>query len=96
MARGCRPRSTGSDPWCRCGRSTPGRSPKYCHFECGITWLNAVNDQVAGIEQVSRAEFALLGQVGQGPLGGGRLALCPRAASTEAFAAALLEWSLLA
>ncbi|WP_436841840.1 Tn3 family transposase [Streptomyces syringium] len=29
-----------------------GASPKYYHFKRGITWLNAVNDQVAGIEQM--------------------------------------------
>lgn len=27
-------------------------SPKYFGFKCGITWLNAVNDQVAGIGQM--------------------------------------------
>ncbi|MFF8382536.1 Tn3 family transposase [Streptomyces kanasensis] len=27
-------------------------SPKYCGFKRGITWLNAVNDQVAGIGQM--------------------------------------------
>jgi TnpA family transposase len=29
-----------------------GPSPKYYHFKRGITWLNAVNDQVAGIGQM--------------------------------------------
>ncbi len=29
-----------------------GASPKYYHFKRGITWLNAVNDQVAGIGQM--------------------------------------------
>jgi TnpA family transposase len=29
-----------------------GPSPKYYHFRRGITWLNAVNDQVAGIGQM--------------------------------------------
>lgn len=29
-----------------------GPSPKYYHFKPGITWLNAVNDQVAGIGQM--------------------------------------------
>jgi TnpA family transposase len=29
-----------------------GPSPKYYHFKRGITWLNAVNDQVSGIGQM--------------------------------------------
>jgi TnpA family transposase len=29
-----------------------GPSPRYYHFKRGITWLNAVNDQVAGIGQM--------------------------------------------
>lgn len=29
-----------------------GPSPKYYHFKRGMTWLNAVNDQVAGIGQM--------------------------------------------
>ncbi|MEV4166430.1 Tn3 family transposase [Nonomuraea dietziae] len=29
-----------------------GPSPKYCHFKRGITWLNAINDQVSGIGQM--------------------------------------------
>ncbi|MYR58226.1 Tn3 family transposase, partial [Streptomyces sp. SID625] len=29
-----------------------GASPKYYHSKRGITWLNAVNDQVAGIGQM--------------------------------------------
>ena len=29
-----------------------GPPPKYYHFKRGITWLNAVNDQVAGIGQM--------------------------------------------
>lgn len=29
-----------------------GPSPKYFHFKRGITWLNAINDQVSGIGQM--------------------------------------------
>ncbi|GAA3690807.1 hypothetical protein GCM10022224_065330 [Nonomuraea antimicrobica] len=29
-----------------------GASPKYFHFKRGITWLNAINDQVSGIGQM--------------------------------------------
>jgi TnpA family transposase len=34
------------------GTINAGPSPKYYHFKRGITWLNAVNDQVAGIGQM--------------------------------------------
>ncbi|MET9826092.1 MULTISPECIES: Tn3 family transposase [Streptomyces] len=50
---GCWPRSTD------CGSSSPSarsarrrRSPESFGFKRGITWLNAVNDQVAGIGQM--------------------------------------------
>ncbi len=48
-AVGCSPRSTGCGSWSRSAPSTPGPSPKYFGYKRGITWLNAVNDQVAGI-----------------------------------------------
>ena len=46
------PRWTGCGSSSQCAPSTPGPSPKYFGYKRGITWLNAVNDQVAGIGQM--------------------------------------------
>ena len=51
-AVGCSPRSTGCGSSSRCAPSTPARRRSYFGYKRGITWLNAVNDQVAGIGQM--------------------------------------------
>ncbi len=49
-AAGWWPRPTGCGSSCRCRRSTPLPNPQYFgQKNKGVTWLNAINDQVAGI-----------------------------------------------
>src|SRR5664279_5653193 len=49
---GCSPRWTGCGSSSRVRTINAGPSPKYFGYKRGITWLNAVNDQVAGIGQM--------------------------------------------
>ena len=51
-AAGWLPPSTGCGSWSRCEPSTPPRRRGTSVSKRGITWLNAVNDQVAGIGQM--------------------------------------------
>ena len=48
-AAGWSPRWTGCGSWCRSARSTPDPNPKYFGRKRGITWLNMINDQAAGL-----------------------------------------------
>src|ERR1035437_1936170 len=51
-AVGCSPRSTGCGSSCPFAPSTPARRRSTSATNVAFTWLNAVNDQVAGIGQM--------------------------------------------